>query len=52
MIPSMWVKMWVFTLYEYSKFSPKEIEEQVEESLANVELHGIQKLMPSELSGG
>ena len=41
-----------FTLYEYSKFSPKEIEEQVEESLANVELHGIQKLMPSELSGG
>ena len=41
-----------FTLYEYSKFSHKEIEEQVEESLSNVELHGIQKLMPSELSGG
>ena len=41
-----------FTLYEYSKLSHKEIEEQVEESLSNVELHGIQKLMPSELSGG
>ena len=41
-----------FTLYEYSKFNHKEIEEQVEESLSNVELHGIQKLMPSELSGG
>ena len=41
-----------FTLYEYSNLSHKEIEEQVEESLSNVELHGIQKLMPSELSGG
>lgn len=41
-----------FTLYEYSKLSHKEIEERVEESLSNVELHGIQKLMPSELSGG
>lgn len=41
-----------FTLYEYSKLSPKEIEEQVEEALCNVELCGIQKLMPSELSGG
>lgn len=41
-----------FTLYEYSKLTHKEIEERVEESLCNVELHGIQKLMPSELSGG
>lgn len=41
-----------FTLYEYSKLSHKEIEERVEESLCNVELCGIGKLMPSELSGG
>lgn len=41
-----------FALYEYSKLSPKEIEERVEESLCNVELCGIHKLMPSELSGG
>lgn len=41
-----------FTLYEYSKLSSKEIEERVEEALCNVELCGIHKLMPSELSGG
>ncbi len=41
-----------FTLYEYSKLSFKEIEERVEEALCNVELCGIHKLMPSELSGG
>ena len=41
-----------FALYEYSKLSHKEIEERVEEALCNVELCGIHKLMPSELSGG
>ena len=41
-----------FTLYEYSKLSAREIEQRVEESLRNVELCGIQKLLPSELSGG
>jgi len=41
-----------FVLYEYSKLSSKEIEERVEEALYNVELRGIHKLMPSELSGG
>lgn len=41
-----------FALYEYSKLSGKEIEERVEEALCNVELCGIHKLMPSELSGG
>jgi len=41
-----------FTLYEYSNLSPKEIDERVEEALCNVELCGIHKLMPSELSGG
>ncbi|HBU07810.1 MAG: ABC transporter ATP-binding protein [Omnitrophica WOR_2 bacterium RIFOXYB2_FULL_45_11] len=41
-----------FTLYEYSKLSAREIEHRVEESLSNVELCGIQKLLPSELSGG
>lgn len=41
-----------FTLYEYSKLSPKEINERVEEALCNVELCGIHKLMPFELSGG
>lgn len=41
-----------FILYEYSKLGRKEIEERVEEALSNVELCGIHKLMPSELSGG
>ena len=41
-----------FILYEYSKLNSKEIAERVEESLSNVELRGIHKLMPSELSGG
>ncbi len=41
-----------FALYEYSRLSHKEIDERVEESLCNVELCGIHKLMPSELSGG
>lgn len=41
-----------FALYEYSKLSPREIGERVEEALCNVELCGIHKLMPSELSGG
>lgn len=41
-----------FVLYEYFKLSRKEIEERVEEALCNVELCGIHKLMPSELSGG
>lgn len=41
-----------FALYEYAKCSHKEIEERVEEALCNVELCGIDKLMPSELSGG
>lgn len=41
-----------FALYEYSKLSHKEIDERVEEALCNVELCGIHKLMPSELSGG
>src|SRR3990167_8211098 len=37
-----------FTLYEYSKLGSREIEHRVEESLCNVELCGIDKLMPSE----
>lgn len=41
-----------FALYEYSKLSLREIGERVEEALCNVELCGIHKLMPSELSGG
>lgn len=41
-----------FALYEYSKLGRKEIDERVEEALCNVELCGIHKLMPSELSGG
>lgn len=41
-----------FTLYEYSKLDRREIEHRVEESLCNVELCGIDRLMPSELSGG
>lgn len=41
-----------FSLYEHSRLSHKEIEEQVEEALCNVDLCGIHKLMPAELSGG
>lgn len=41
-----------FALYEYSKLSHRDIGERVEEALCNVELCGIHKLMPSELSGG
>ena len=41
-----------FALYEYSQLNSKEIEERIEGALCNVELCGIHKLMPSELSGG
>ncbi len=41
-----------FALYEYSQLNSKEIEERIEEALCNVELCGIHKLVPSELSGG
>jgi phospholipid/cholesterol/gamma-HCH transport system ATP-binding protein len=41
-----------FALSEWFRLSHKEIDERVEEALCNVELCGIHKLMPSELSGG
>lgn len=41
-----------FILYEYSQLKRKEIDERVEAALCDVELCGIHKLMPSELSGG
>ncbi len=41
-----------FVLYEYSNLCEKEIEERVEDALCNVELCGIGKFMPAELSGG
>jgi len=41
-----------FILKEYSSLSDKEIRERVKESLALVNLYGIEDKMPSELSGG
>jgi phospholipid/cholesterol/gamma-HCH transport system ATP-binding protein len=41
-----------FVLRREGKFSPKEIDERVEEVLEMVELPGTQKKKPSELSGG
>ncbi|MFQ5823923.1 MAG: ABC transporter ATP-binding protein [bacterium] len=39
-------------LYQHSNFSAKEIQEKVRFCLAQVGLHGIDKLSPAELSGG
>ena len=41
-----------FGLIEHLHLNPKDVADRVRESLDMVELHGIEKLMPSELSGG
>jgi len=41
-----------FNLIEHTDMSKHDIEKKVKESLALVDLHGIENLMPSELSGG
>lgn len=41
-----------FPMKESRRFTAKEIEEKVRESLAEVGLHGVEQKMPSELSGG
>lgn len=41
-----------FMLYEHTQLSPEKIEAAVAESLAKVGLSGVEKLYPSELSGG
>lgn len=41
-----------FLLYRFSRLSEREIRRRVREALAAVGLHGIENLMPGELSGG
>ncbi len=41
-----------FPLVEHTKLSRKEIAERVTEKLALLDLHGVERLYPSELSGG
>lgn len=41
-----------FSLYEHTALMPAEIEKRVREKLGLVGLHGIEELMPSDLSGG
>ncbi len=41
-----------FGLERYSDYTPEQIKELVEESLAKVGLRGVEDLMPYELSGG
>lgn len=41
-----------FVLNEFMKLDKKVIDKKVEESLELVDLHGVEDMMPSELSGG
>jgi len=41
-----------FSLYEHTELPPGEIHRRVQEKLRMVGLQGVEKLMPSELSGG